>query len=124
MLEFDRLQKFISEHASYDSIARFPPPRCYPETRVEVLKTITDWIDDPEPRQQIFWLNGPAGAGKSAITQTIAERLKDTQLAASFFFQRNTSDRGVAGRLLCYTGMATGHVHTGNSSTSRIHTKD
>ena len=99
MLEFDRLQKFISEHASYDSIARFPPPRCYPETRVEVLKTITDWIHDPEPREQIFWLNGPAGAGKSAITQTIAERLKDTQLAASFFFQRNTSDRGVADRL-------------------------
>ena len=99
MLEFDRLQKFISEHASYDSIARFPPPRCYPETRVEVLKAITDWIDDPEPREQIFWLNGPAGTGKSAITQTIAERLKDTQLAASFFFQRNTSDRGVADRL-------------------------
>jgi hypothetical protein len=63
------------------------------------LEIITDWIDDPEPREQIFWLNGPAGTGKSAVTQTIAERLKDTQLAASFFFQRSTSDRGVADRL-------------------------
>ena len=99
MLEFDRFQKFISENAFHDSKARFPPPRCYPETRVEVLKTITDWIDDPDSRKRIFWLSGPAGAGKSAITQTIAERCKKTQLAASFFFQRNTSDRGVADRL-------------------------
>ncbi|KAF8737949.1 hypothetical protein AX14_012128 [Amanita brunnescens Koide BX004] len=97
--EFDRFQKFISENAFHDSKARFPPPRCYPETRVEVLKTITDWIDDPDSRKRIFWLSGPAGAGKSAITQTIAERCKKTQLAASFFFQRNTSDRGVADRL-------------------------
>jgi len=33
-----------------------------------------------------MWLNGPAGAGKSAILQTIAERCKDNRLAASFFF--------------------------------------
>ena len=99
MLELDNLQKFISEHAFYDSMARFPPPRCYPETRVEVLKIITDWIDDADPRKRIFWLNSPAGAGKTAIAQTIAERCKGTQLAASFFFQRKTSDRGVADRL-------------------------
>ena len=99
MLESDKLQNFISEHAFYDSIARSPPPRCYPETRVDVLKMITDWIDDPDPRNRILWLSGPVGAGKTAITQTIAERCKDTHLAASFFFQRNTSDRGVADRL-------------------------
>lgn len=29
--ESDRLQNFISEHAFYDSMARFPPPRCYPK---------------------------------------------------------------------------------------------
>ncbi|KAF8669590.1 hypothetical protein AX14_006020 [Amanita brunnescens Koide BX004] len=97
--EFDRLQKFISEDAFYDSKARYPPPRCYPGTRVEVLKIITDWIDNPDPRKQILWLNAPAGAGKSAISQTIAEHCKDTQLAASFFFQRDTSDRGVADRM-------------------------
>jgi len=31
----------------------------------------------------------PAGAGKSAIAQTIAEHYKDNWLAASFFFLRN-----------------------------------
>ncbi len=60
---------------------------------------ITDWINDPDPPQRIFWLSGPAGAGKSAIAQTIAEHCHDTHLAASFFFQRNTSDRGVLDRL-------------------------
>ena len=63
------------------------------------MKTITDWINDPDSPQRIFWLSGPAGAGKSAITQTIAEQCQDTHLAASFFFQRNTSDRGVLDRL-------------------------
>src|SRR6266576_2792664 len=99
MLEFDELQKFISEDASYDSRARFPPPRCHPGTRVLVLKKMTDWINDPDPPQRIFWLSGPAGAGKSAITQTIAEHCEGTHLAAFFFFQRNTSDRGVLDRL-------------------------
>jgi hypothetical protein len=99
VLEFDRLQNSISEHAFYDSLARFPPPRCYPETCVDVLQKIADWIDDQDPSKKIFWLNGPAGGGKTAITQTIAERCKGTQLATSFFFQRNTPDRGVANRL-------------------------
>lgn len=46
---------------------------------------------------EILWLHGPAGAGKSAIAQTLAEdcALKNT-LAASFFFSRGASDRGVS----------------------------
>ena len=99
VLELEKLQKFISEDAFYDSRARFPPPRCHPGTRVRVLKTITDWINDPDPPQRIFWLSGPAGTGKSAIAQTIAEHCESTHLAASFFFQRNTKDRGVLDRL-------------------------
>ena len=83
----------------HDSLARFPPPQCHPMTRKKVLKLISDWIDDSYPRQRIMWLNGPAGAGKSAIAQTIAERYKDSRLAASFFFLRNAPDRGVASRL-------------------------
>lgn len=68
-------------------------------TREKILKMITDWIRDPHPRQCIVWLNGPAGAGKSAIAQTIAGQCSDEQLAASFFFLRNSSDRGTATRL-------------------------
>ena len=98
-LVFDELKSRISETAMHDSLARYPPPLCHPKTREKVLKTISDWIDDSYPRQRIMWLNGPAGAGKSAITQTISERCKDNRLAASFFFLRNTPYRGVADRL-------------------------
>ncbi|KAF8347581.1 hypothetical protein F5887DRAFT_1072572 [Amanita rubescens] len=95
----DDLKPYISEAAMHDSLARFPPPLCHPKTREKVLKVITDWIDGSYPRQRIMWLNGPAGAGKSAIAQTIAERYKDSRLAASFFFLRNRPDRGVVDRL-------------------------
>ena len=83
----------------HDSLARYPPPLCHPRTREKVLKKISDWTDGSYPNQRIMWLNGPAGAGKSAIAQTIAERFKDSRLAASFFFLKNTPDRGVASRL-------------------------
>ncbi|KAF8347420.1 hypothetical protein F5887DRAFT_1131099 [Amanita rubescens] len=96
---FNDLKSRISEAAMHDSLARYPPPLCHPRTREKVLKIISDWIDDSYPRQRIMWLNGPAGAGKSAIAQTIAERYNDNRLAASFFFLRNTPDRGVADRL-------------------------
>ena len=42
----------------------------------------------------ILWLYGPAGAGKSAIAQTIAELLDEAGLlAAAFFFSRNAARR-------------------------------
>jgi len=42
----------------------------------------------------ICWLSGPAGFGKSAIMQTVAERLKGKgNLAASFFFLRGAGGR-------------------------------
>jgi len=43
---------------------------------------------------RFLWLYGPAGAGKSAIEQTIAELCYQMEiLAASFFFSRNIGDR-------------------------------
>ena len=86
----------------HDSLARYPAPCCHPETREKVIKVIRDWVERSNPHQPIKWLNGPAGAGKSAIAQTIADHYKDSRLAASFFFQRSTPDRGVADRL-CLT---------------------
>jgi hypothetical protein len=45
----------------------------------------------------ILWLHGPAGAGKSAIMQTISERLYITGcLRGSFFFKRGHTTRGHA----------------------------
>ena len=47
-----------------------------------------------EKEQCVFWLNGLAGTGKSAIAQTFAERMfADGKLGASFFCSRDFADR-------------------------------
>ncbi|KAF9470345.1 hypothetical protein BDN70DRAFT_821507, partial [Pholiota conissans] len=82
------LQKASSMGATHDSSVRFDPPKCHPNTRVAVLEYIIGWIfgrNDPEAL--ILWLYGPAGAGKSAILQTIAEMCAEREsILASFFF--------------------------------------
>ncbi|PMD60182.1 uncharacterized protein K444DRAFT_528610 [Hyaloscypha bicolor E] len=43
----------------------------------------------PDESETIFWLHGPAGTGKSAISRTIARNFAKTgQLGASYFFKR------------------------------------
>ncbi|KAJ7801301.1 hypothetical protein B0H14DRAFT_2464872, partial [Mycena olivaceomarginata] len=45
--------------------------------------------------QPICWLHGPAGAGKSAIMQTLCQRLQDAgRLGGAFFFKRGHATRG------------------------------
>lgn len=70
-------------------------PRCYPGTREEVMKNIVSWIDAIEPRKQwILWLSGPAGAGKSAIMQSLTDRfVAECRPMASFFFFRSDQTR-------------------------------
>jgi hypothetical protein len=49
----------------------------------------------------ICWLNGPAGSGKSAVSQTVAELCDASRrLAASFFFLRGAGDRSRITRLI------------------------
>ena len=53
-----------------------------------------DWIKDSNRRTRILWMYGAAGAGKSAIEQTIAESCyRMNLLAASFFFSRSVNGR-------------------------------
>ena len=53
-----------------------------------------DWIGDIDRQTRFLWLYGPAGAGKSAIEQTIAELCYEMNfLAASFFFSRSIGGR-------------------------------
>ena len=66
---------------------------CLKGTREDVLDKIEGWTEDFE-ESPIFWLNGIAGTGKSAIAQTIAERLfANNCLGASFFCSRGIEDR-------------------------------
>ncbi|KAF5324399.1 hypothetical protein D9619_011264 [Psilocybe cf. subviscida] len=67
----------------------------YPGTRVEVIGHIEKWRDAQDGLQApIFWLSGPAGAGKTAIMQTIAENCKAQGVPqANFFFFRTDASR-------------------------------
>ncbi|KAJ6448164.1 hypothetical protein C8R45DRAFT_948154 [Mycena sanguinolenta] len=83
--------------AIHDSAEIFPQPRCHPDTRTKMLEDLREWTLDPDPRTTILWLYGPAGAGKSAIMQTLARQLKDAgHLGGCFFFKRGHATRGNA----------------------------
>ncbi|KAF5327343.1 hypothetical protein D9619_004191 [Psilocybe cf. subviscida] len=100
----DRLQEAVAHTAFHNSGGRFDPPRCHPNTRVAVLDKIEKWAlrTDPETSDaSILWLSGAAGAGKSAIAQTLAERFHSKGLLiASFFFGRSDSTRNHARSLV------------------------
>jgi len=80
--------------ATYDSRERYPAPRCLPGTRRGILQKIETWARAGRMGTSILWVHGPAGAGKSAIAQTIAETCAGRdELAASFFFARTVASR-------------------------------
>ncbi|KAJ7797139.1 hypothetical protein B0H14DRAFT_3548723 [Mycena olivaceomarginata] len=80
----------ISGDALHNSEQRFPPPLCHPDTRTAVQNTIQCWaVDADYQAPNVMWLYGPAGAGKSAVAQSMAENWgAENKLAASFFFAR------------------------------------
>jgi tRNA U34 5-methylaminomethyl-2-thiouridine-forming methyltransferase MnmC len=71
----DILQEYVALDTLHDSSTSFDKPRCHPETRTAVLGALDRWAGDKGDQvKPIMWLHGPAGAGKSAIAQTLAER--------------------------------------------------
>lgn len=76
---------------TYDHQGKQP---CDEGTRAEVLAEIIDWINDhSEESRGFLWLTGDPGAGKSAITASIARACKDDgTLWAQFFINRNNEE--------------------------------
>jgi type II secretory pathway predicted ATPase ExeA len=88
----------VSHGAIHDSAERYPPPNCHPDTRKTVRQIILDLIRNETSGLPFLWLYGPAGAGKTAILQAIAELLYsssecDGGLGGSFFFCRGKHGR-------------------------------
>jgi len=84
-----------------DSADRFDPPRCAQSTRLAIVQQITDWANDDNMSSGIFWLHGGAGAGKSALAQTLAEDFqRNEKLGASFFFFREAASRSDGNTLI------------------------
>lgn len=72
-----------------DSSEREYAPRCHPETRKEMRLKLKAWLSNPKRHWCFIWLSGPAGAGKSAVSQTFAEHCQELgQLGATFFFSK------------------------------------
>ncbi|KXN91173.1 hypothetical protein AN958_02770 [Leucoagaricus sp. SymC.cos] len=83
------LEEYIMKGAELDSFERDPPPRCHPDTRTTLIQQAQDWFTQPPEGKRVLWLRGPAGVGKSAIIQTLAEGWREEQkLGASLFFSR------------------------------------
>ena len=99
-----KLAQLMAPGAFHNSAERYDPPKCHPNTRKAILKKIMDWVQglgELERRFYFMWLYGPAGAGKSAIAQTIAELCHELKfLAAGFFFSRTTAGRNDHSRLI------------------------
>jgi hypothetical protein len=66
-------------------------PECTLGTRRGILTSIAEWLIFPSDGQNILWLYGIAGVGKSTISATIAEYFASSNdLAWRFhFFDRN-----------------------------------
>ncbi|KAF9556891.1 hypothetical protein CPC08DRAFT_640967, partial [Agrocybe pediades] len=100
----------VAPAATHDSIDVVDSPKCHPGTRVAIIRSIIDWADgvaDEKINQKsIIWLNGGAGAGKSAIARSVASRWDmEGLLLGSFFFAAGDATRNHVGGLvatLCY----------------------
>ncbi|VUC20528.1 unnamed protein product [Clonostachys rosea] len=83
----------VAEGACFGSEPEDHELTCLPNTRVDLLQQIHDWVRNPNVAR-VFWLNGMAGTGKSTISRTVAQRLDDDKiLGASFFFKTGEAER-------------------------------
>ncbi|EJC98391.1 WD40 repeat-like protein [Fomitiporia mediterranea MF3/22] len=77
-------------------------PQCLPGTRTKIQKDIVEWASSCSD-QNVFWLHGIAGSGKSTVSTTIAEHFRTiSRLGAHLFFERGKSDPSLVIRTLAY----------------------
>ncbi|KAF8578326.1 WD40 repeat-like protein [Ramaria rubella] len=76
---------------------------CQPDTRHDIITFVAHWLMNPSP-QNVLWLHGVAGSGKSTIATTIANYFRRlSRLGAFLFFDRKaTSDPSIVIRTLAY----------------------
>ena len=81
---------YRSQTASYQADSS---KTCLRGTRIQVLLQVEKWSQNPQG-QQVYWLNGHAGSGKTTIARTFCQRaFADKQLGASFFCFDGVVDR-------------------------------
>ncbi|KAF5356845.1 hypothetical protein D9756_006801 [Leucocoprinus leucothites] len=87
--------------ADFDSPSRYPPPRCNKGTRTLLRQKTSIWLTDADCHEHILWITGPAGVGKTAIAQSLAEHCHQTaRLGASLFFSHSIKGNENAQRVV------------------------
>lgn len=84
----------IASQAAFNSLDNQHGPTCLTNTRVELLRDLTEWADGSDDEYKfIYWLNGIAGTGKSTVARTIARIFHEKGiLGGSFFFSKGGGD--------------------------------
>lgn len=100
----------IAEYDAQISGKYFWRGKCTPGTRMDILKDLQDWVEDASPANNICWLTGHAGSGKTAILYTIAKRadeltettasIDNPRLGATFFCSRQFSETREPDRII------------------------
>ncbi|EJD02370.1 uncharacterized protein FOMMEDRAFT_54396, partial [Fomitiporia mediterranea MF3/22] len=74
---------------------------CLQGTRVDVLRSIDEWTRSTSPREQLYWIHGVAGCGKSSVAASVASELDSRKaLSGSFFCSRDIPERRSAARVV------------------------
>jgi hypothetical protein len=103
----ETLGQYTVPGAAYDSSQREYAPTCLPNTHMDVMSRIRDWVNETDTdtntdtdtdadkdanRRPMCLLTGSAGLGKSTIAQTLAKDCADAHtLAGSFFFSHDST---------------------------------
>jgi hypothetical protein len=67
---------------------------CLPDTRMSVLEFIINWVNDSRTTQNVLWIHGLAGSGKSTLSTTIANHFRESKNLGTFiFFDRDIAER-------------------------------
>lgn len=90
----------LGYHSFQRPFGRFDAPRCHRNTRAMYLDRLELWMlgeGEYFEGKRLIWLHGGAGAGKSAILQSIAERcVQHAVILGNFFFSRADPSRNYA----------------------------
>lgn len=97
-----RLRPDLQSRLNLVETDAFSRPQCLHGTRVGIRTEITE-IMAAESDQNVLWLHGVAGSGKSTVSTTIAEHFRSiSRLGAFMFFERGRSESSAVIRTLAY----------------------
>jgi hypothetical protein len=87
------LKKHVSSGALYNSGECRDCPRRHPETRVQLVDDIKNWLDAVDDPQLVLYLKGSTGLGKSVIAEAIATLcLQKGHLLGAFFVSGSATE--------------------------------